>query len=108
MKGLAASWLLIVGLVFPLQVMAHGGHVHRVMGTVTAIDSDRIEVETMDGERLSAHLSDDTKYFKGDVPATAADLQVGIRAVLFLADEDGNKTVREVRLPPEKDGKAES
>lgn len=108
MNRLAAVSLLLIGLVFPLQAMAHGGHVHKVMGTVTAIDTDHIEIESMDGESVSARLSDDTKYFKGDVPGTADDLKVGIRAVLFLAEEDGSKTVQEVRLPPDKDSKAGS
>ena len=108
MKKLAAVPVLLIALALPLQVMAHGGHTHKVMGTVTAVDSGSVELETVDGEQVSAHLSDETKYFKGDAAATFADLKVGIRAVLSLADEDGKKTAREVRLPPEKDGESGS
>lgn len=100
-KGVALVGLL-VALAVPAQFLAHEGHEHVVMGVVTAVSADHVEVKTQDGKVVSAHLTGDTKYFKGEKPATLADVKEGLRAALRLLEEGKNLTAREVRLPSEK------
>ena len=82
-------------------VLAHGGNPH-LMGTVTAIDVRQIEIKTADGKIVSAHLTKDTKYSKGDTPVTHADVKIGMRAVLHFEGKGVHQTVHEVKLAPDK------
>jgi preprotein translocase subunit YajC len=88
-------------LAFTALVLAHGGNPH-VMGTVTAIDEHRIEIKTEEGKTVSAHLTKDTKYSKGDTAVTRADVKIGMRAVLHLEGKGEHQTVHEVKLAVEK------
>jgi len=74
---------------------AHGGHPH-VLGTVTALTADHIEVKTKDGKTVSVPFTKTTKFLKGDQPATAADAKIGSRVVVHLGE--GGAAV-EVHLP---------
>jgi hypothetical protein len=100
-KGVALLGLLMA-LTVSAKLLAHEGHVHAVMGVVTAIDADHLEVKTEDGKVVSARLTKDTNYFKGKEPATLADIKVGLHAVLRLMGEGKTRTAAEVRLPSEK------
>jgi len=90
---------LILALAVPAKVLAHEGHEHLVMGVVTAVNADHVAVKTKEGKVVSARLTNDTKYFKGEEPATLADVKEGLRAALRLVEEGKNLTAREVRLP---------
>ena len=93
---------LLSTLAFTAMVLAHGGNPH-VMGTVTAIDEHRIEVRTEDGKTVSAHLTKDTKYSKGDTTVARTDVKIGMRAVLHLEGKGEHQTVHEVKLSVEKE-----
>ena len=90
---------LILALAVPAKFLAHEGHEHLVMGVVTAVNADHVAVKTKEGKVVSARLTNDTKYFKGEEPATLADVKEGLRAALRLVEEGKNLTAREVRLP---------
>ena len=99
-RHLAALTVILLLRAFN-SVQAHGSG-HHVMGTVSAADSNHVEVKTTDGKVVSAKLDKETKYFRGKAPATLADVKVGMRIVLHLADDGDNPTVREARLPEKK------
>lgn len=82
----------------PGRILAHEGHVHKVMGTVAVVDATHIEIDTRDGKKESHPLTKETKYLKGKAPATAADVKVGTRVVLSVVEKDGKKSVTEVLL----------
>jgi len=82
----------------PAFLMAHEGH-HHVMGTVTAVDANHVEVKTTDGKASSIPLVPTTKYYKGSkgtAAGAASDMTVGTRVMIDLA-KDGSAS--EVRLP---------
>lgn len=97
-KGVALIGLILT-LAVTASVLAHEGHEHLVMGVVTAVNADHVAVKTQEGKVVSAHLTKDTKYFKGEEPATLADVKEGLRAALRLMEEGKTVTAREVRLP---------
>lgn len=80
------------------RLLAHGGHAHRVIGTVTAVDPGHVEVKTAEGKAVSIVLGKDTKYLRGTKTAAASDVKVGDRIVVTLAAVGDTKTAREVRL----------
>ena len=101
-KAVAAVSLIVAfAFAFATIANAHGGNPD-VMGTVTAIDEKQIEVKTSEGKIISVHLTKDTKYFKGDIPAVRADVKIGMRAVLHLEGKGEHLTVHEVQLPSQK------
>ena len=100
MKRIVSAVSLFFALGFPALLAAHEGHAHRVMGTVKAVNTVHMEIETKDGEKVSVLLTPETKYLKGKLPATAAEVKVGNRVVVTLIEKDSKKTAQEVLLAP--------
>jgi hypothetical protein len=88
------SGCIAILLVLPGVALAHG-HGH-VMGTIRAVHSDHLDVQTNDGKSVSIPLAKATRYFRGSARATAAGLKAGARVVVHLA-ADGSAA--EIRLP---------
>jgi len=82
----------------PGLLAAHEGHVHKVMGTVVAIEASRIEVDTQDAKKQSYALTKETVYRRGKASAAASDVKVGARVVLSVVEEHGTKNVSEVLM----------
>jgi hypothetical protein len=85
-------------LALPVRLLAHEGHVHKVMGTVAAVDATHIEVDTKDGKKESYPLTKDTNYLKGKAAATAGDVKLGARVVLSVVEKEGKKSVTELLM----------
>jgi len=77
MKRALAVLATVAVLATAGKLFAHEGHVHKIMGTVAAIDATHIEVDTKEGKKESFLLTKDTKYLKGKAPAAAVDMKVG-------------------------------
>jgi hypothetical protein len=91
---------LALALGAPVALFAHEGHTHKVMGSVAAVATDRIEVATSDGLEVVTGLNEQTRYLVGDEPAVAADVKVGGRAVVISVGQGGRAVARQVLLPP--------
>jgi hypothetical protein len=75
--------LAAVFLTAPIVGMAHEGHEHKLMGTVTAVqaDGDRVEIKTVKGERAAFLVSANTKFLKGTSATARTALTPGTRVV---------------------------
>lgn len=73
---------LIVALVLPSVVLAHEGHPHRFMGTVSAVQDWQIEVKTTDGKILTFALDAKTIYRQGKTPVIGKAPKAGERVVV--------------------------
>ena len=69
MRKATVMFLLFGALVFPARLVAHEGHEHKVMGTVTTVDAHQVEIEMADGKKTSVQLTKKTKYLQGKSPA---------------------------------------
>lgn len=101
-RSTVAGLLLIAGLM-PGFLLAHEGH--KVMGTVTAIDANQMEVKDKDGKTVSIALTPTTKYLRPAAnsgarpqPASLADVKVGQRVVVAVTEEGEKMTAKEVTL----------
>ena len=92
MKMMVAAVFLLLAVGFPVHLAAHEGHAHRAMGTVKVVNTVHMEIETKDGEKVSMLLTPETKYLKGKLPTTAAE----------VIEMNSKKTAQEVLLPPAK------
>ncbi len=89
--------LLILGS-FGGGALAHEGHEHKVMGKVVAIDDKKVEVEAVDGKKMTAVLSAETRFLRDKAAATRADVKVGERVVIVVVEENGVQTVKQLVL----------
>lgn len=76
----------VLALMFALAlaplVAAHEGHDHKIMGTVTAIHDNALEVKATDGKTTTISLNDKTKIVHGKMAIKAADIKAGDRVVV--------------------------
>ena len=98
----AVSFLLCAG-----GVLAHDGHIHLIMGTVTARDAKHIEVKTPIGENLSIAITPKTTATRDKRKVPLSEVQVGRRVVVGIGNgEDplmaGEIQVGATRLPADK------
>ena len=91
---LAAVLVLVGGL----PAAAHEGHHHNAMGTVRAISSAELQLETKDGKREAFVLTDATQFKRNEIAAQRAEVKVGERAVVMYETKAGDNLAIEVKL----------
>jgi hypothetical protein len=74
---LVLAALLVAASVQPL--VAHPGHEHKLLGTVTMVGADHLMLKTRDGKEVTVHTNAETKVTKGKQTAKLADVQSGTR-----------------------------
>jgi hypothetical protein len=93
---------LVVTLMIPGDTLAHEGP-HRVMGTVTALHENHLEVKATDGKTSTIVLNEKTKILRGKGSVKSEDIKPGERVVVTAMEtkgQDGKATMvaTEVRL----------
>lgn len=89
---------LVAGLALPAGVRAHGGHTHKVMGTVSAVHDKHLEVKTTDGKTVAIALDAKTVYQHGKAKADTKMLKVGERVVVEATEDEKTKTMTATRV----------
>lgn len=89
---------LVTVLVLSIPAAAHEGHVHKVMGTITARQDDRLEVRTRDGKTVSITLNEKTSVLRGRAKADVDALKPGERVVVDVGNGKAPLTAREIKL----------
>jgi len=69
-----------------------------VMGTVTALTSKSVTVQTADRKRVEVVLTSTTTYVKGSQPAAWKDLKPGDRVVIHAVKVKNVLQAHEVRF----------
>jgi hypothetical protein len=87
-------------LAAPMAGFAHEGHLHKLMGTVTAVHADRnhVEIKTVKGETAEFLVDANTKFLKGTSAVTLAALTPGTRVVAEGKMADKTLVAATVRL----------
>src|SRR5712691_3979895 len=80
-KKWIVATVLAGALVVPVVALAHEGHAHKVMGTVSSIDGANLTVKTTDGKTVMVMLDAKTKVTKGTTKIELGALKVGDRVV---------------------------
>ena len=76
-----------IALALPAVARAHGGHAHKVMGTVSSIDGAHVTVKTTDGKTVMVMINAKTNITQGKTKLTAAGLKPGDRVVAEGTEE---------------------
>jgi len=95
--SLTLIWALFSTLLLSAPVFAHGGMEH-ILGGVTGITGHSLSVKTSDGAAETVEFDGETKFSKGDAPATVKDVQVGSRVAIHAHKHDNSLHAAEVRI----------
>jgi hypothetical protein len=93
-----------VGTAFVLLLMsftpalAHDGHVHRIMGTVTAVDGKHMDVKTPSGEVLSIQINDKTLVTRAKRKIALDQVKKGGRVVVDIGNGEDPLIAREIQV----------
>jgi hypothetical protein len=69
--------------------LAHEGHEHRIMGTVSMRHEFHLEVKATDGKTTVLTLTDKTKVRRGDATATLDSVKKGERVAVTAVETKG-------------------
>jgi hypothetical protein len=83
--ALCFSSLLTLVLATGTAVLAHEGHDHKVLGTVTMAAADHVMLKDKAGKDVTIQITGDTKVLKDNKPVTPADIKAGMRVVVTAA-----------------------
>jgi len=72
-------------------VLAHPGHAHKVLGTVTAVTASSVDVLDLSNEKTTFVITKDTRIRVGKAAGTITDVRPGLRVVVE-AEEDEDET----------------
>jgi len=77
---------------------AHDGHIHMIMGTVTARDAKHIEVKTPSGENLSIAITPKTTATRDKRKVPLSEVQVGRRVVVGIGNGEDPLMAGEIQV----------
>ena len=78
--------------------LAHDGHIHKVMGTVTARDARHLEVKTPSGENLSIAITPKTTATRNKRRVPLSEVQVGRRVVVGIGNGEDPLQAGEIQV----------
>ena len=85
-------------LAVPVVARAHGGHAHKVMGTVSSVEGGHLMVKTTDGKTVMVMVNAKTAITQGKTKLTAGALKVGDRIVAEGAQEKDTLTATKLQV----------
>ena len=97
-KAFFAGILMAAVLLMPALTIAHEGHAHKVMGTVTSIAPPHIMVKTTDGKTAMVMWDAKTKFTRGKTKVAVEDVKVGDRVVAEGPEENAMVMATTVQL----------
>ena len=78
--------VLALSLLVPALPMAHPGHDHKLMGTVSSIDKNKVVMKTTEGKDMTFEITPTTSLKRGKDKGSQAELKAGMRVVVNVGD----------------------
>ena len=78
--------MLATALLVPAVPLAHPGHDHKLMGTITSIEKNKVVVKTTEGKDMTFEITPLTTFKRGKQKGTATDLKAGLRVVVNIGN----------------------
>ena len=89
MTRLVSILALTLALSPAASVLAHEGHEHKMMGTVSAIHESHLELKATDGKTSMVTMNEKTRVLRGSVKLSADAVKVGERVVVTAIETKG-------------------
>jgi translation initiation factor IF-1 len=105
MTRLVSMLTIVLALASAPQLLAHPGHEHTIMGTVSMVHQNHLEVKATDGKTSVITMDEKTRVLRGTAKVKTDAIKTGDRVVVTAVetkDKDGKAVVvaKEVRLAP--------
>ena len=78
--------VLTAAVVAPMVALAHPGHDHKLMGTISSIDKNKVVVKTTEGKDMTFEITPITAFKRGKDKGAMSDLKAGMRVVVNIGD----------------------
>ena len=78
--------VLVLSVLAPALPLAHPGHDHKLMGTITSIDKNKVAVKTTEGKDMTFEVTPITTFKNGKQKGMQSDLKAGMRVVVNIGD----------------------
>ncbi len=96
-RFILAIWAAALTLTLGGVAMAHPGHEHKIMGTVTMAAADHVMLKDKDGKDVTVSINKDTKFLRAKKAMKASDMKVGMRIVVTaVTDDNDDKSIAKV------------
>ena len=94
------SLLAAMALGTSATALAHPGHDHKLLGTVTMAAPDHLMLKDRDGKDHTVKVTSATKILKDKRRATMTDVQTGMRVVVTAATENDQLVAKLIEVGP--------
>jgi hypothetical protein len=99
---------LVLGLALSVGsaplALAHPGHDHKILGTVTMAAADHVMVKDKDGKDVTVHITADTRVLQARKAMKVEDIKSGMRIVVTavtVKEKDAERLVaKTIELAP--------
>ena len=83
--------------------IAHPGHEHKIMGTVTMAAPDHVMLKDKDGKDATVSINKATKFLRAKKAMKVSDVKVGMRIVVTAVtdDNDDKSIAKTIELGPD-------
>ena len=78
--------VLAIALLVPGALLAHPGHDHKLMGTISSIVKNKVVVKTTEGKDMTFEITPLTTFKRGKQKGAQSDLKTGMRVVVNIGD----------------------
>jgi hypothetical protein len=82
----------------PAAALAHAGHTHKLLGTVTGIEHPQIQVKTTDEKNVTIVLDAASVVTRGKTRVEQTDIKVGDRISAETNEKGGKMMVKTLKL----------
>ena len=107
-RPLASAVAVWAALASTGVVLAHPGHTHKILGTVTAVTATSVEVLDRGNEKTTFAITKDTKIRVGKGAGTIKDVRAGRRIAVEAEEEDDETFVALTIQLPERPAQEEA
>lgn len=98
MRNWIVATLVAFALWVPGAALAHEGHTHKVLGTVTDVDYPHIEVTTTDKKSVTLMLDASTVVTRGKEKIKDTDIKVGDRISAETNEKGGMMMIKTLKI----------
>jgi hypothetical protein len=94
---LATTAAVVMTMTIGGAAIAHPGHEHKIMGTVTMAAADHVMLKDKDGKDATVSIDKDTKFVRAKKAMKVSDVKAGMRIVVTaVTDEKDDKSIAKV------------
>ena len=100
---LAITAAAVMTIAFASIAIAHPGHEHKIMGTVTMAAADHVMLKDKDGKDATVSIDKATKFLRAKKAMKVSDVKVGMRIVVTAVtdDNDDKSIAKTIELGPD-------